>query len=177
MAGGVFRSLSCKDGRRLETNKFRCDVIESRSGAEGHKGLSHGCTYRDRKRGEARERRIRQRESSAGKSLKVVNSFEDGRVKRDDRFVLTLMEVSEVNGCSSGSTRGAEGSKEGLLKGVPVVMIDAAAFECVKPEEGVAAEGIKNEGHSLVGGPGRGSTGMRDSFDPLLGRILVFNVA
>jgi hypothetical protein len=37
-------------------------------------------------------------------------------------------------------------------------------------------EGIKNEGLSLVGRPGRGSGGMRGRFDPLLGSELVFDV-
>jgi hypothetical protein len=87
------------------------------------------------------------------------------------------MEVSEVDGGSPGSMSGAESSKEGLLKGIPVITIDAAAFESIKPAESVAAEGIKNESHSLVGRPGRGSAGMRDSFYPLLGGELAFDVA
>jgi hypothetical protein len=52
------------------------------------------------------------------------------------------MEVSEVDGGSLGSTGSAESSKEGMLKCVPVISVDAAAFESIKPAESVAAEGI-----------------------------------
>jgi hypothetical protein len=87
------------------------------------------------------------------------------------------MEVSEVDGGSPGSTGSAESSKGGMLKCVPVISVDAAAFESIKPAESVAAEGIKNKGHSLFGRPGRGSAGTRDSLDPLLSSELVFDVA
>ena len=124
-----------------------------------------------------RKRRVRERESGAGESLKVVDSLDDARIKRNDMFGLTLMEISKVDGGSPGSASGAESSEEGLLEGIPVIAVDAAAFESIKPAKSVAAEGIKNEGHSLVGRPGRGSAGTRDTFDPLLGSELIFGGA
>ncbi len=43
--------------------------------------------------------------------------------------------------------------------------------------ESIAAEGIEDEGHRLIGRPGRGRTGTRNSFDPLFGGELIFDVA
>jgi hypothetical protein len=160
------------------------DVVESRSGAESDKSLGRSPADGDRKSTEARDvsklnrkRRVRERESGAGESFKVVDSLDDARIKRIDLFGLTLMKVSEVDGGIPGSASGAESSKEGLPEGVPVIAVDAAAFESIKPAKSVAAEGIKNEGHSLVGRPGRGSAGTRDMFDPMLGSELIFDVA
>ena len=68
------------------------------------------------------------------------------------------MEVGEVDGGRTRRPGGAEGSKERLFKGIPVVAVDAAAFEGIKPSECIAAEGIEDEGHRLIGRPGRGRT-------------------
>jgi hypothetical protein len=65
-----------------------------------------------------RKRRVRERESGAGESFKVVDSFDDARIKRNDMFGLTLMEISKVDGGSPGSASGAESSEEGLLEGM-----------------------------------------------------------
>ncbi len=100
----------------------------------------------DRKRG------VREREGGASESLKIVNSFDETRIKRDNLLRLTLMEVGEVNG---GRTS-AECSQECMLKSIPVVPVDAAAFQGIEPAERIAAEGIEDEGHRLIGRPSRG---------------------
>ena len=72
---------------------------------------------------------------------------------------------------------GAEGSQERALEGIPIIAVDAAAFQGIKPPESIAAEGIEDEGHRLVGRPGRGRTCTRNSFDPLFGGELILGVA
>jgi hypothetical protein len=97
--------------------------------------LSRGRTNRDREGSKCRdvgelqwEWRIRERECSAGESLEVIDSFDDSRVKRNNLFRLTLVEVGEVDGGRARSPGGAESSQECTLKGIPVVAVDAAAF-------------------------------------------------
>ena len=46
---------------------------------------------------------------------------------------MTLMEVGEVDGGRARGPGGAEGSQECPLKGIPVVAVDAAAFEGIEP--------------------------------------------
>jgi hypothetical protein len=62
---------------------------------------------------------------------------DDARIERNNLFTLTLMEVGEVDGGSTGCTGGAEGSQEGMLKCIPIIPVDAAAFESIKPAESV----------------------------------------
>jgi hypothetical protein len=69
---------------------------------------------------------------------------------------LTLVEIGEVDGGRARSPGGAESSQECLLEGIPVIAVDAAAFKGIKPPESIAAEGIEDEGHRLIGCPGRG---------------------
>jgi hypothetical protein len=102
--------------------------------------LSHGRTNRDRDGSKARDvgelqwkRRIRKRECSTGESLEVIDSFDDSRVKRNNLLRLTLVEVGEVDGGRARSPGGAESSQERTLKGIPVVAVDAAAFEGIEP--------------------------------------------
>jgi hypothetical protein len=59
-----------------------------------------------------------------------------------------------------------------LLKGVPVITIDAAAFESSKPAKSVAAEGIKTKAIVWLAVQ---AEAMRER-DPLLGSELVFDV-
>ncbi len=102
-------------------------MVEGRSGAEGDEGLGCGCTDWDREGTETRnvgefdrKRGVREREGGAGESLKIVNRFDDMRIKWDDLFRLTLMEVGEVNGGRTRCPGSAEGSQECILKGIPV---------------------------------------------------------
>ncbi len=64
------------------------------------------------------------------------------------------MKIGKVDGGGPGGASGAESSKEGLLEGIPVVTVNATAFEGVKPTEIVPTESFEHEGHGLVGGPG-----------------------
>ena len=113
----------------------------------------------------------------AGESFKVIHSFDDSRVKRNNLLRLTLVEVGEVDGGRTRSPGGAESRQERTLKGIPVVAVDAAAFQGIKPPESVAAEGIEDEGHRLISRPGRGRTGTRNPFNPLFGGELILGVA
>jgi hypothetical protein len=87
------------------------------------------------------------------------------------------MEVGEVDGSRTRSPSGAEGSQERALEGIPIIAIDAAAFQGIKPPECIAAEGIEDEGHRLIGCPGRGRAGSRDPFNPLFGSELILGIA
>jgi hypothetical protein len=99
---------------------------------------------------------VQEREGGTGESLEIVNSLDNARIKRNNLFRLTLMEVGEVDGGCTRCTGSAEGSQECVLKGIPVVPVVAAAFQSIKPAESSAAEGIKDEGHRLIGRPSRG---------------------
>ena len=106
--------------------------------------MCHSCTDWDCKGSEARDvgeldrkRGVREREGGARESLKIVNNLDNARIERDNLFRLTLMEVGEVDGGSTGCTGGAEGSQEVMLKCVPIIPVDAAAFESIKPAESV----------------------------------------
>ncbi len=97
--------------------------------------MGRGCTDRDREGSKARDvgefdrkRGVRERESSAGEGLKVIHSFDDSRVKRNNLLRLTLMEVGKVDGGRTRCPGGAEGRKERLFEGIPVISVDAAAF-------------------------------------------------
>ncbi len=144
--------------------------------------MSCGCTDRDRKGSKARnvgefdrKRGVRERESSAGESFEVIHSFDNSRIKQNNLLRLTLVEVGEVDGGRTRSPGGAESRQERTLKGIPVVAVDAAAFQCIKPPESVAAESVEDEGHRLISRPGRGRTGTRNPFNPLFGGELIQN--
>ena len=123
-----------------------------------------------------RPNRIRECEVAAGKGFEVVDGLNDTWVKGDDRFGLTLMEVGEVNGCRTRSTGCAEGFEKSRLEGVPVVTVDATAFERVEPFQRVSPKGVEDEGHRLRGRPVGGRTRAGNTFNPLLGGELIFSV-
>jgi hypothetical protein len=138
-------------------------VIEGGDGTKGDEGLGSSRTDGDREGSKPsnvgkfdRKRGIRERESGAGESLKIINRFDDTRIERYYLLRLALMKVSEVHGGRARRPSSAESSQECTLKSIPVVSVDATAFQGIEPSECIAAEGIKDEGHRLLGRPSRG---------------------
>ncbi len=104
----------------------------------------------DRKRG------IREREGVTGESLKIINSFDDTGIEQDNLLRLTLVKIGKVNGGHTRRSSSAESSQECTFKSIPVVPVDTAAFQGIEPAERIAAEGIEDKGHCLLGRPSRG---------------------
>ena len=158
-------------------------MVEGRRGSISDQRLSNSGPIRDGDGHESgdvgegcRKWGVRDGEGCPSKGFQVVDGLDDAGIKGDDGFGLPLMKVSEVDGGRPGSASRAECSEESRAKGVPVVAVDAASFKGIKPFESVTPKGIEYEGHCLLSIPVGSFTGTGDSFDPLFGGELVFDI-